>query len=524
MKQLAISYCLALLLGCYLLLAPGQVIAQVLHGTFSGSHQHSLSIHADGSLWATGDNTYGQLGTGSTTSTTTWVQVGAATNWVQVAAGSTHSLGLRADGSLYAWGSNQYGQLGTTTNAGTTVVNSTPTRVGTDTYTQIAAGNYHCLGLRADGSLYAWGQNNVGQLGNATNTGTTAPNPTPTRVGTDTYTQVAAGALYYSMALKADGSLYAWGDNYYGQLGTTVNSGTRAPTPLPTRVGTDTYTQVVAGSSHCLALKADGSLYAWGDNYYGQLGNTTNFFSYTPNPTPTRVGTATYTQVAAGFEFTLGLRADGSLYAWGINGAGQLGSTINVGMGKANPTPLQVGTATNWVQVAAGHGHSLGLRADGSLYTWGYNSAGQLGNGYTNPLSTSTPTATSTALPTRSTAAGFNFGLAVKADGTLWAWGNNSYGQLGNGGTTASLSPRQIGTDHDWVQVAAGAYHSLALKADGTLWAWGLNLQGQLGFASTSGTYTSTSSPTQVGTGLYTQVAAGHSYSLGLRADGSLYA
>jgi alpha-tubulin suppressor-like RCC1 family protein len=516
------------------LLAPGRAAAQVLRGTFAAGESHSLSIHADGSLWATGSNAYGQLGQpASTASTTAWVPVGADTDWVQVAAGYDYSLGLKANGTLWAWGHNQAGQLGSLTNSGTDTPTPTLQQVGaaTDRYTQVAAGGYYGLGLRADGTLWAWGDNYFGQLGNPINSGTSTPTPTPQRVGaaTDRYTQVAAGSVH-AFGLKADGTLWAWGINYSGQLGNPTNSGTIAAnyTPLPVGAATDRYTQVAAGGYHGLGLRTDGSVWAWGNNQAGQLGNPDNTSPLAATTTPQRVGAGTesYTQIAAGTGSSLGLRANGSLWAWGDNQYGQLGNPANSGTYTLNTTPVPVGAATDrYAQVAGGGYHSLGLRADGSLWAWGRNDAGQLGsatnNGPDDP--NPTPAATGMALPTRSTAMGATFGLAVKADGTLWAWGNNADGQLGLDPATTPSTTRalQVGTDRDWVMVAAGDAHSLALKADGSLWAWGNNGSSQLG--NPANPTASSATPTQV-PGTYTRVAAGPEHSLGLRADGSLWA
>ena len=509
------------LLAVALLLIPALARAQVLAGTFATGRDHSLSIHADGTLWATGSNNAGQLGTGTTTASAAWVPVGSATNWVMVAAGVSYSLGLRADGTLWAWGINDSGQLGIAANSGTTAANATPTQVP-GTYTQLAAGRYHALALRADGTLWAWGWNSSGQLGNTTNNGNNAANPTPTQVPGTGYTRVAAGTSH-SLALRADGTLWAWGSNRSGQLGNTLNVNTSNANPTPAQVA-GTYTEIAAGSNHSLGLRADGTLWAWGYNEFGQLGTATNSGTITATSTPTQVP-GTYTRVRAGESHTLAVQADGTLWAWGINRYGQLGSLTNSGIATANPTPAQVpGT---YAQVAAGGATSLGLRADGTLYAWGANDQGQLGTA-TNSASatpTTTPTATGTALPTRSITMGGGFGLAVRADGTLWGWGSNGSGQLGQSPNVLarSVSPIQLGTDTDWVMVAAGTSFVLGLKVDGRLYAWGQNRYGQLGNSTNNGTNTPVFTPTLVGSG-YKHIAAGFMHSLGVQADGSLLA
>ncbi len=504
------------LLAVALLLLPALVRAQVLSGTFATGRDHSLSIHADGSLWAIGNNNFGQLGTGTTTGSTAWVQVGPATNWVMVAAGTSYSLGLRADGTLWAWGSNDNGQLGVATNSGTTVANATPAQVP-GTYTQIAAGSDHSLALRADGTLWAWGWNKYGQLGTTTNNGTDNANATPTQVPGTGYTRLAAGGAH-SLALRANGSLWAWGSNQYGQLGTATNSGTAVANPTPTQVA-GTYIEVAAGGAHSLAVQADGSLWAWGGNQYGQLGIPVAGGT-TANPTLTQVA-GTYTRVAAGDSHSLALRVDGSLWAWGSNQYGQLGIATNSGTTTANPTPAQV-TGT-YVQVMSGSTSSLALQADGTLYGWGSNSYGLLRTAASS--SSATPTATGTALPTRSITMGGAFGVAVRADGTLWAWGSNGSGQLGQNPSvlSQSTSPVKIGTDNDWIMVAAGTSFVLGLKGDGRLYAWGQNRYGQLGSSTNNGTTTPVFTPTLVGTG-YKYIAAGFMHSLGVQADGSLLA
>jgi len=513
--KIRLSLCLAVLALLLLLwpLAPAR--AQVLQGTFAAGFSHSLSIHADGTLWAVGNNMYGQLGDGTSTDRSSWVQIGTATNWKQALAGEGVSLALRTDGSLWAWGNNFFGILTTTT--GNNQFTSTPTpQPLAGTWAQVAIGGRGCLALKADGSLWAWGDNRYGQLGNTLGNGTANAYPTPVQLP-GTYAQVAAG-FNHCLALSATGTLYTWGSNMGGTLGYATNLGTSFANPTPTPVA-GSYTAIAAGLNHSLALRVDGSLWAWGLNDYGQLGQLAGAGTTTPSATPQQVP-GTYVRVAAGGAHNLALKADGSLWAWGDNRYGQLGAAATSGRAAPNPTPTQVpGT---YVQVAAGSQHSLSLQANGQLLAWGMNFYGQLGTGSTTGISTPSPTPAfaGTALPTRSTAGGSNFGLAIKADGTLWAWGNNEYGQLGTGNGISQLRPTKVGTDTDWVQVVAGSLHALARKANGTVWAWGYNADGQLGLGTTATQY----APAQVAVPPLVSLAAGDWHSLGLMATGQPYA
>jgi alpha-tubulin suppressor-like RCC1 family protein len=242
--------------------------------SIAGGSLHTLALKDDGSLWAWGRNSYGELGDGTTTDSTTPVQVLNITDVVAIAGGGYHTLALRADGTVWAWGYNGSGQLGD----GTTTKKTTPVQVSTLTdVVAIAGGYYHTLALKADGTLWAWGDNEYGQLGD----GTTADRTTPVQVSPLTNLIAIAGGGEHSLVLKDDGTVWAWGYNYYGQLG----DGTTENKKTPIQVSTLTkMVAIAAGSSHTLALRADGTLWAWGYNYHGQLGDGTTTQRTTPVP------------------------------------------------------------------------------------------------------------------------------------------------------------------------------------------------------------------------------------------------
>ncbi|MCL2680059.1 MAG: hypothetical protein FWF11_01075 [Coriobacteriia bacterium] len=329
-----------------------------------------------------------------------------------------------------------------------------------------------------------------------------------------------SGGWQHSLAIRSDGTLWAWGHNELGQTGITgLAIGWDSNQLTPAQVGTATnWAAVSAGNSHSLAIKSDGTLWEWGAAASGL------------QTTPAQVGTATnWTQVSAGAAHSLAIRLDGTLWSWGSNNNGLTGLGIDfdydTGYG-FQTTPAQVGTATNWTQVSAGSNHSLGIRSDGTLWAWGENANGMTGLGTTTGFQT-TPTQVGTATnwATVSAAGNSNFhedgySLAIRSDGTLWSWGHNDHGRTGLGTTTGNqLTPAQVGTATNWAAVSAGWIHSLAIKSDGTLWAWG-------GYSATGlGTDTGIqTTPAQVGTATdWTQVAAGQAHSLAIRSDGSLW-
>jgi alpha-tubulin suppressor-like RCC1 family protein len=328
--------------------------------------------------------------------------------------------------------------------------------------------------------VYAWGYNGPNrQLGTAE---TVYRSSTPTQVATLARVSAVAGTAGNTYALRS-GMVFAWGDNAYGQLGggwTSAGSyGGGSALPLPV-LGLTDVTAIASGSSTAYALRADGTVWAWGMNGGGQLGNG----GYDGSSVPVQVtGLTDAVAIAASDLSAYALRADGTVWAWGSNGGGHLGSGLPCPEVCASPVPVQVSGMTG-VTAIAGHGQGgYALRADGTVWAWGGNSYGQLGNGQSCPTSvcwSGVPVQVSGLSGVASIAGGWLNGYAVRDDGTVWGWGRSGRGILGNGvdcdsysTTCLSAVPVQASNLSDVTQVASFDEGAYALRADGTVWAWG---------------------------------------------------
>jgi len=339
-----------------------------------------------------------------------------------------------------------------------------------------------------------------------------------TQISAQCWKSIAKGQ-YHTVAIKIDGTLWAWGDNTYGELG----DGTNISTNVPKQIGTVTnWMSIATGISHTVAIKTDGTLWAWGYNYYGQLGNSTN----TNVNIPTQIGVSTNWQsVTAGGAFTIALQfANGdynqrTLWAWGKNNLGQLGDGSN----NTVSTPKKIGSAFNWYCISAGTDHSVALKNDGTLWTWGSNSYGQLGDGTiinrnipTQIISTTVPATT-----WQTISGGGAHSASIKSDGTLWTWGYNGVGQLGIGSNVDKHIPTEVGIANNWKTISGGAAHTLATKTNGTLWVWGSNSTGQLG----DGTNVNKNNPIQIdATTNWQAIIGGFENSSAIKSDGTLWA
>ena len=467
-------------------------------------YQYGLAIKTDGTLWAWGINTLGELGLGDTVTRSSPVQVGAGTNWQKVAAGPNleqrTSYAIKTDGSMWAWGYNGYGQIGDLT----TVDKSSPVQVLPTTKTNwvdMDAGKNWSAAIDSSGSLFTWGYGTLGQLGSGV-----ADFSSPTQVGVLTNWAKVSANSSHTMAIKTDGTLWGWGRNLNGELGDF--STTTRSSPVQTGTATD-WANVTAGGFFTIGVKTDGSMWAWGAGSNGQLGLAL------PESRPIQIMPYDfrYKDFSAGGSHAMAVKNDGTLWGWGTNTDGQLG----IGNLTYKSSPVQIGALTTWKSVRCGHTHSLALVENGTLYATGVGTYGALGD-----LTTTRKSSPVQVLPTTKTNwvdmdAGLNFSMGLDSSGSIWTWGFGGNGELGLGDTTTRSSPVQVGTLTNWSKISAANGGWYAIKTDGTLWSCGYGARGALG----DGTATGKSSPVQIGAATdWQKVSGGNYFGMAIRGAG----
>ena len=379
----------------------------------------------------------------------------------------------------------------------------------------IASGHHHNIVLKSDGTVWAWGYNSSGQLGNGTQIG--GPNPVqvcdagqiaPCSTYLTDVTAIAGGQIH-TISLKSNGTVWTWGRNDFGQLGDGLSCGINCTTPVLVS-GLAGVVAITSGQRHSIALKDDGTVWAWGFNSNGQLGNGATTDSTIPIQVKGPGGSGSLSDVIAiksgKWDHTIALKSDGTVWTWGYNSDGQLGDgtqtdrnapiqVCSIGASApCDPNFLSSGKA-----FAAGGRHTIALKNDGTVRTWGKNSNGQLGDG--TILIKLIPVQVNTLTGVVAIAAGVSHSVALKNDGTVLAWGLNTSGQLGDGTTTQRITPAQVNGLTGVIAIAGGQIHTISLKSNGTVWAWGRNDFGQLGATTSemcSGIPCSTT-PVQVG-------------------------
>lgn len=520
---------------------------------------HTLAVTADGALWSWGANFYGQLGHGNLTPLAVPTRVESLSGVTAVGAGASHSLAIAgAAGQVWTWGWNVFGQLGTgqqgTPDDG---VLSPVKAVGVTGAVRVTGGDFHSLAVTQNGRLWAWGYNTEGQVGNGDLTPANTGILTPVLLDAPTGVAAVDAGGIHTVALTSTGEVWTWGSNQFGSCGNGGRRDVRLPVRPPGVVGavavaasaqstimaarapspsavhvqgggldTDAAPRIQlaisepllaydAGARHVVALDGERRVWVWGENDRGQLGRDggaaqePELLQLPPGPAPD------IAQVAAGDAFTLALRSDGVVLAWGDNTAGQLGID-SVDSRVSEPTIIAELSAI--VMVAAGGAHALALDAEGVTWGWGNNREGQLGR--TTPDTLRAPESVPALFGATAIAAGGSHSLAIGPTGTLLSWGASRQAQLGRNRIRADHLPRPVELPISVAMVAAGGWHSLALGADGSVWAFGDDRDCQLG----QGARTDFWTPLRVPLGVPARyVAAGQFHSLAVTVSGGLF-
>lgn len=550
-------------------------------------------IKTDGTLWTWGSATSGVLGNNVTVSRSSPVQVGSDNTWTTIYASYNNFYAQKGDSTVWGWGVNTSGQL-----AQNNVINkSSPVLLGTYNYYYPIINNIYTIdvnnklwgagsylsgklltrnGLPGNGNAssliqlgnvgYEWlnfavqgaaNNNTIRLIGNAvptptpsgtepTPTATLSPTPTPTATfpptpaptntltptvtsspaptGTATPTPApptpssTAPTPTPSIAPLAD-QFYVWGDNTTGEYSNNTQGGiTQRSTPI--FIAVSDWATIPSGGDSISGVKNNGTLYMWGLNSSGELGQN-NIIN---RSTPTQVGVSSDWSWVMNDRFTIGVKTNGTLWAWGNNSSGQLGLNDIV----SRSSPVQVGVDNTWSRVyvsrfysGAAFDSAFAIKTNGSLWAWGNNSAGQLG--FIDAVNRSSPIQVGADLNWSSVAvSGQRFALAIKTNGTLWSCGINTNGSLGINNSINRSSWTQVGTNSNWTQVSADYWPVGAIKSDGTLWTWGQNTNGSLG--SNIGSAFNRSSPAQVGIDTtWNQIECGYASMLGRKVDGTLW-
>jgi len=417
-------------------------------------------------------------------------------------------IGLRDDGGTHRFGP------GFTVFPVTTAFSAGSVSVGTGNVgtlpmpavrPMVVAGRIFSVALRNDGTVWSWGSNSSGSLGrgNTTNSNTAVPVQ-----GLTDAVAIAGGHALHALALRQNGTVVAWGRNFNGELGDGTT--TQRNSPVPVQNLTNVIAIAVGGNistnGHSLALRNDGTVWAWGVNNAGQLGNATTIQSTVPVQVQNLNNVIA---IAAGSQYSLALRNDGTVWAWGMNTSGQLGNGTNV----SSTTPVQVQGINNVTAISARSDHSMALRNDGTVWTWGNNGSGRLGNGLTT--NSNIPVQALGLSNMTSVSAGTSNSFAIRNDGTTWAWGNTP---LGNGGTGSTV-PIQINNLNNVTMISSRSTHNLAIRDDGYVLAWHCNCTGELG----DGTTTTRMTPVRAVTGQAPDITGSGFLNLGSGGDAFIY-
>ena len=363
-------------------------------------------------------------------------------------------------GYLWSWGGNSYysggaGSLGLGVNNFNNRSSPVQNIMGATNWKQVSS-NYGVISeIRFDGTLWSAGRADNGQLGN-NRTSSGFPNfcsPVQIVSGGIDWKQVSCGGVTNG-AIKTDGTLWLWGANYAGQLGDNTAIDKSSPVQIITG---GSWKILSAGTNNCSAIKDDGTLWLWGSAYLGQLGDNTDISKSSPVQIITG---GRWSKISSTANSKAAIKTDGTLWLWGSNASGQLGDNTTID----KSSPVQIITGGTWRDVSISSSSAAGIKTDGTLWTWGFNNSGQLGDNTT--IDKSSPVQTIAGGNVwKQVSSGFRHKAAIKTDGTLWLWGSGGYGQLGDNNTTSRSSPIQtVMRVNNWGQVSCGFINTSAIQ------------------------------------------------------------
>lgn len=524
-----------------------------------------------GNVWSWGSNGYGQLGDGSATNRQSPVSMLGAHSFTKIDVGGQNFAGVKSDGSIWVSGGNAYGQLG---DSSITLRSSPVSVVGDHSFTSVAAGPIAVLGLKSDGSLWCWGRNDYGYCGDGSVTHRSSP---VSVIGEHSFTEIYSSGVYSSFAKKSDGSIWSWGANDFGQLGdgsithrsspvSVLSSGSvdysfstvskifrhtvllgydkRIYTmgnnsyfqlcpivsrfPFPANMNminlSGSFKSISTGSNQTSFLKSDGTAWCVGHNgetggNAGGLGDGTAINKWSPVSV---IGDHSFIKIVSFYNNTAALKDNGSVWSWGqgatygINGDGTVAD---------RSSPVSVVGNHSFVDIIPGGVHCFGLKHDGEVWGWGYNPPAL---GDANQANRSSPVSVSGGHFFKKVGAGTYNGFGLKMNGSVWSWGYNYRGSLGDGSATSRNSPVSVLGGHEFVDIANYSNENMcALKANGSAWCWGSNIWGQIGDGTSgAGGYdTSKSTPTAViGNHSFIKVYGSQDGFYGVKSDGSVWA
>ncbi len=485
----------------------------------SAGYNFTAGLKTNGELWAWGYNNYGQLGQRNTTNRSSPVSVVGAHAFIWVSAGYYIVGGLKSDGSAWLWGENS-------TNAGAigdlskTLRSSPVSVVGAHAFIDLAVGPGHCIAVKSNGEAWAWGKNNYGQLGNQEGdylSGTKARSSPVSVVGAHAFVRVFTGGLAgsngwsCSAGMKSDGSIWVWGGSWTSQVPASRSS----PVSI---VGAHSFKEFSMDSGICVGLKSDGSAWTWGDNgnmgTFGTLGQGS--FSIAGKTSPVAViGGHVFAHVQACGGICFGLKSNGEVWGWGSFVSGELG----IGLGVVRySSPVASIAGQSFASIACGYSKTFGLTAT-ECWAWGENGEGMLADGSSafasSPVSVIGAHTFSLA---RATTYAYGPQGGLKADGSLWLWGRNTGGQLGQNNTTTRSSPVPVIGSHVFSDFGCGKYFVIALKSNGEAWGWGGDSSSNYG-AIGDGTRTNRSSPVSVvGAHSFSKISVGQLHTLAVKS------